>query len=180
MLKSFLLVTSSAIAGLGALFGAGAGNPDQAQDGVYSETAHAIYQNQFLDHSETLFERADMDNSGALDVDEYSALMVVQTELSRLNGFIALQMDSHVTTIPISNPDGKVGLSHGDRTRIDAVARAHFYSAAGLDNQLSWDEYAMTAINVFASVDRNQDGVLRGRELNAFADQAAFVMTNNA
>lgn len=179
MLKSLLLITSSTIAGLGAFLGTSAGTTGDAYDG----TVHQLYQNQFLDHSETLFERADMDKSGTLDVDEYSALMVVQAQLSRLNGFIAVHTDNMVKTVPISQMQlsgDKKDLSRADRTRVDAIARAQFYSAAGTNGQLSWDEYAITAITVFASLDSNQDGVLRARELSAFANQTAFIVLNNA
>lgn len=118
--------------------------------------------------SEAIFVRADLDESGDLDANEYAALAIVTAELARLNGFVVLAADGadEIVALPVK---AREALGSGERARIDAVARAEYYAAAGADGRMSLAEFAAERAANFAAADRDRNGRLTHRELSAFA-----------
>lgn len=129
------------------------------------------------DAAET-FARADLDKSGALDANEYAALAIVTAELSRLNGFVGFETEGGARTValPVKAPTALTG---GERARVEAVARAAFYAAAGANGLMSLDEYAGETAKRFAEADRNRNGVLAGGELVSYAAKEASVLRSD-
>jgi hypothetical protein len=169
-----LAAPTIALTGLGVgATGGGAGA------GAYGGAIATLTGDQSGAMARALFERADLDASGALDADEYAALAIVTAELARLNGFIALAADgaAEIVALPIK---GRESLSRGERARIDAVARAEFYAAAGADGQMSKAEYAAERAAGFAAADRDGDGRLKARELTLFAAAQARLSRSDA
>lgn len=131
-------------------------------------------------HAQTIFERADLDRSGALDADEYASLAVVTAELTRLNGFIAIESGgdaANIVALPIAAPSA---LSSAERTRVDAVARSDFYEMAGVDAELSVSEYLGEQSARFEEADRNGNGALASQELAGFAAREAMLTRSDA
>ena len=131
-------------------------------------------------HAAIIFERADLDRSGALDADEFASLAIVTAELTRLNGFIAIETggdDADIVPLPIEAPSA---LSAGERARVEAVARADFYAMAGEDARLTIDEYLGEKSAAFEAADRNRDGALVRAELAAFAAGEAMIVRSDA
>lgn len=163
-----------------ALTGLGVGAPGQSgAAGAYGSEIAQLTKDQSSAMSLALFERADLDASGALDANEYAALAIVTAELARINGFIALAPDSdgEIVALPIK---GRQSLGYGERARVEAVARAEFYSAAGADGQMSQAEFAAERAANFAAADRDRDGHLKRRELIAFAASEARLSRSDA
>ena len=95
-------------------------------------------------HAERVFERSDRDGDGTLNVDEFAALSIVTAELAHLNGFIVIEHEDGVKTVPLSAA-GEGALSASEHVRINAVARHVFYNFAGPDRALDAEEYARQA-----------------------------------
>ncbi len=125
-------------------------------------------------YSRSVFQRADIDHDGALDVDEYAALAVVKAELAHLNGFIAVERNGALETValPINAP---AALGDSEQTRIDAVARHTFYAFAGSDGKMQQGEYLGLEDAIFASSDLNSNGALTRAELPLFAQRQAHL-----
>ena len=124
--------------------------------------------------AEGVFHRADRDDDGALNVDEFAALTIVTAELANLNGFIAVEKDGALETIalPVKAP---AALGDSEQTRIDAVARHMFYAFAGSDGKMQQGEYLGLQDAIFASADLNANGSLTSTELSLFAQRQAFI-----
>lgn len=130
-------------------------------------------------HANAMFSRADLNRSGALDADEYAALAIVTAELSRLNGFFALDIGDGREFVQL--PEGApTALSFGERARIEAVARTEFYAIAGEDGLLDRHEYTGEQMERFEQADRNNNKVLVKAELTSFAARAAMLMRSEA
>lgn len=125
-------------------------------------------------HATAVFARADLDRSGDLDADEYSALAVVSAGLARLNGYVAILGVDEALVAPLPAPAPR-SLSAAERTRIEAVARADFYAASGADARMSAAEYGAEQDARFAAADRNRNGRLAKGELASFGAAAAAI-----
>jgi len=173
MVKTIGLAVISLSMGMGALGLGGlvstAGTPENA----YQDNLTEISQDQYRDHSLTLFERADMDSSGSLDSDEYAALIIVQAELARLNGFVPLYLGDAVHAVSFGEVDEREPMTRGERTRIEMMARAQFHAGAGLDSALGQAEYSKIAMDVFLAADTDGDDVLNRTEMKALAGYEA-------
>ena len=123
-------------------------------------------------HAERVFDRADIDGSGALEADEFAALSIVTAELAHLNGYVTIETDAQPreVALPITAPSA---LSYGERARVEAVARNEFYVAAGGDGLLSKAEFVDAQLLAFNDADRNRNGVLKPRELSTYAIKQA-------
>lgn len=163
---------SIALAGLGV----GAGG---SQMPAYGGEISSLTADQSGVKSSAIFAQADLDKSDALDADEYAALAIVTAELARLNGFIALAPDGEgeIVALPVK---GSESLGPGERARVEAVARAEFYAAAGADAKMSKAEFAAERAANFAAADRNGDGRLMKRELSTFAAVEARLVRSEA
>ena len=124
--------------------------------------------------ADSVFQRADLDRDGSLDVDEFAALTIVTAELAHLNGFIAVEKDGALETIvlPITAP---AALGDAEQTRIDAVARHAFYAFAGSDGKMQQGEYSGLQEAIFAASDLNANGALTSAELPLFAQRQAYL-----
>ena len=130
-------------------------------------------------HAASVFDRADLNKDNTLDTDEYAALAVVTAELTYLNGAVAFEgvEGEKSVTLPIASPSA---MSRGERTRLDAVARAEFYASAGDDASLSADEFVAMSVARFDQADRNRNGTLTRAELTAFAASEAGIAFSGA
>lgn len=124
-------------------------------------------------HASTIFHRADRDQNGFLDADEYASLSIVAAELARLNGFVVIESDDGPATLTLAST-GPAALSRAEHIRIDAVARSAFYTSAGEDGRMSESEYLSAQRASFDAADFNANGVLRRGELEAFAQRQAL------
>ncbi|MEE2691889.1 MAG: hypothetical protein VX640_10160 [Pseudomonadota bacterium] len=149
-------------------------------DYAYGGTVGMLSADQARAHAETIFNRADLDRSGALDADEYASLAIVSAELSRLNGFIAIETggdSANIVPLPVAAPSA---LSQGERARVEAVARSEFYVLAGDDALLTADEYLGEQAARFDAADRNRNGALAKGELASFAAREARLSGSDA
>ncbi|MEL6380124.1 MAG: EF-hand domain-containing protein [Pseudomonadota bacterium] len=181
MWKSVMVVTASAAALSGAVFGLSAhGSTADKADGTNAFIS-LLRSADYLEHSEDVFERADLNGSGSLDADEFAALQVVKSELAHLNGFVRLTIAGEEKILPLSGSRINKALdirTREDRIRIDAVARRVFYGQAGDDQHLTRDEYVSLSRDIFDSTDRNGDGEVVGAELRALGvREAAITLT---
>jgi hypothetical protein len=140
----------------------------------YGEPSEKLEAASAATSAEATFARADIDKSGALDANEYSALAVVTAELARLNGFVAIETggEPQIVLLPIEAPGALTG---GERARVDAVARTNFYAIAGEDSLISRDEYLGDQAARFIEADRNGNGALAKTELVAYAAREALI-----
>lgn len=154
----------------------GAGFDDRA---AYGAAVDMLTTDEAATNAQLTFARADVDKSGALDADEYAALAIVTAELARLNGFIALEVGDgrEIISLPITAP---IALTGAERARVDAVARAEFYAAAGDDGLMDMNEYSGEQKSWFAAADRNRNGALARSELTSFAARAAMLARSDA
>lgn len=140
-----------------------------AYDGDFLRT---LSEAELAAHAGNVFSRADMDENGALDADEYTALSVVTAELARLNGFVVVERQDKVGVIalPAAQP---ASLPRSEHIRIAAVARHTFYAFAGEDGRMSADEFAASQGALFQAADLNRNGRLARKELSIFAQRQA-------
>ena len=120
-------------------------------------------------HATQVFNRADLDKSGALDADEFASLSIVTSELAHLNGYIVVEGAGDTArsiALPIEAP---VALETGERARVEAVARNTFYATAGADGLISEAEFVNAEVIKFNDADRNRNGTLAKKELARFA-----------
>jgi hypothetical protein len=139
---------------------------------AYGAALKKLDAGQAVANAKATFARADLDGSDALDVREYAALAIVTAELSRLNGFVALDVgeETQIVTLPVTAP---MALTGGERARIEAVALNEFYALAGEDRLVSRDEFTRDKAGAFKAADRNGNGALSALELVSFAAHEA-------
>ena len=133
---------------------------------AFGELAETLAIDDVWVDAERVFAKVDVDRNGEIDVDEYAAQAVVFAGLVRFNGVVAVDGRQ---TLHIGLPTtAEASLGAAERTAIDAVARADYYAvtADGPITSRRWVELRMAA---FDAADRNEDGVLTGRELSRFA-----------
>jgi hypothetical protein len=161
-------ITATAIVAAASLVGVKSG--PAYEDGALKSLTQA----EASSFAESVFQRADMDGDGALDVDEFAALTIVTAELAHLNGFFAVEKAGALETIalPINAP---AALGDSEQTRIDAVARYSFYAFAGSDGKMQQGEYSDLQEAIFASSDLNANGALTSVELSLFAQRQAYL-----
>lgn len=126
-----------------------------------------------------LFERADLDNNGFLDRDEYEILAVVTAELAQLNGFIVIDAGRGAETVAVARA-GKGLLDETKKARIEDLARREFRSFAGDDERLASDEFVTAQLEMFLAIDADRNGVLAGAELKSFAHSQSKLATPNS
>lgn len=134
---------------------------------AYGAAASALEAGASARHAAAVFERADLNNDGDLDADEYEVLVVVTAELSRLNGFVTVDADGGVRTV--GAPRGNPSLSVADRARLKERAAGEFAAIAGDDQRLGADEFVTAELERFLASDADRNGVLTGAELSAYA-----------
>lgn len=160
-----------AFSGLAATLAAGASLVNSASvepAQAYGTQASRIEAQAAADHAAYLFNRADLNNDGALDEDEYSVLAIVTAELARLNGFVAVDVAGGVKTVALPHA-GRRTLSEADKSRIVSRSLREFSVIAGDDLRLAADEFASAQLEQFFASDVDRNGVLAGGELTAFA-----------
>ncbi len=128
-------------------------------------------------HAAQTFERADLNNDGALDGEEYSVLAVVTAELARLNGFVPVDLKGDVRTVALSSAV-RTPLADSARIAIRARALREFAYVAGEDEKLTADEFVGAQLEAFLASDGDRDAVLTGAELGAFAQRQARLEGN--
>ncbi|MEK7266426.1 MAG: hypothetical protein AAB227_10045 [Pseudomonadota bacterium] len=126
-----------------------------------------------------IFDRADLDNNGILDRDEYEILAVVTAELAQLNGFIAIDAGRGLETVAIARAvDGS--LDEASKARIEDRAGREFRLFAGDDERLASDEFVTAQLELFLATDADRNGVLAGAELKSYANSQSKLATLNS
>ncbi|MEM8772761.1 MAG: hypothetical protein AAGD92_14035 [Pseudomonadota bacterium] len=139
----------------------------------YDESAlKVLTEAQIADHASLVFARADFDQDGKMNADEFAALSIVTAELALLNGFIVIENADDPGTVALGETTPQA-LSPAEHVRIEAVARNVFYHHAGEDGELSEDEFIASERAKFAAADLNNNGALRRGELRIFAQRQA-------
>lgn len=141
---------------------------------AYKAQAERLTAAEAAAHAAMTFDRADLNRSGGLDIDEYASLAVITAELAHLNGYIAIERDGepYMISLPIQAP---ATMTRAERVRIDAVARRDFYELAGDDEVLTKEAYVADAEARFAAADRNASGVLARGALVSYAVREARI-----
>lgn len=166
-----IMIEKLVAAGLAAAVAAAAGLVNTAAvepRPAYGAAVTSIEADAAARHAAAVFERADLNNDGALDEEEFSVLAIVTAELARLNGFVAVNVEDGVRTIALpqrSRPD----LSGREKARIAERAHREFVAISGDDERLGSDEFVGAALERFLDVDADRNGVLNGPELVAYA-----------
>ncbi len=120
-----------------------------------------------------LFAQSDLDGSGDLSVEEFSALSVVSAELARLSGFVALDVGGETSRVIDIADVAPASVSLTERTRIEAVASHEFHDAAGPDGVLDEDDFLALERERFIAADLNGDGALKRQELSVYGLRVA-------
>jgi hypothetical protein len=124
-------------------------------------------------HASRMFERADLSNDGALDLDEYQVLTIVAAELSLLNGFVAIY-DLEGPPATIALPDARpLALAKSDKPLLRRRAAQEFWAFAGDDERLAQSEFVDAVLERFIASDGDRNGALTGGELGVFAQRQA-------
>lgn len=129
------------------------------------------------EHAAIVFHRADRNQDGSIDADEYASLSIAAAELARLNGFVVIESDDGAPGLLSIASAAPASLSRAEHARIDAVARNVFYRHAGDNGKMSEQEYADAQRAVFDAADFNNNGVLKRGELEVFAQRQALIAT---
>ena len=116
-----------------------------------------------------VFDRADLNNNGFLDMEEYSILAIVSAELAQLNGFVSFDVGLGVETVAL--PGGVTTPPPAAHLKDNLLEQANreFAYAAGEDGRLSAADFADAVLEQFLASDADRDGVLAGGELKSFA-----------
>lgn len=171
MISIAFKITTAVIAAAGLAF---ASADDLASSSPYDgEQLKLLDEAVLTDHASTVFQRADFDQNGTLNADEYATLAIISAELARLNGFVVIETSAGPSTVSLRST-APASLSGAEHTRIDAVARSMFYNAAGDDGRMDEAEYIVAQRAVFDQADFNSNGALRKAELELFAERQAM------
>lgn len=176
------LIHKVAFSGFAAAVAAGASLVSSASvtpEPAYGISAGKLEAAAAATHAARVFDRADLDNNGFLDRDEYEILGVVTAELAQLNGFIVIDAGRGVETVAIARA-GKRSLDSGDKARIEERAKRGFRAISGDDERLSADEFVTAELEQFLAVDADRNGVLAGAELASFARAQSGLATLNS
>ena len=135
---------------------------------AYGLAATSIEADAAARNSARVFERADLNNDGALDEEEFAVLAVVTAELARLNGFVPILLEGRMQTVALPQRVSE-SLTKAQKERIAERAQREFAAVAGDDERLVSHEFVGAALESFLSVDADRNGVLTGPELAAYA-----------
>lgn len=134
---------------------------------AFGSHAASVSTDDILVNADRAFVRADMDENGTLNIDEFAAQAVIDAQLARFNGLVAIDTAETVhINLPMNSPQP---LTSGERARIDTVARSQFHVFTTEGEEMNADEYARFQMARFAVADGNQDQKLSGDELVMFA-----------
>jgi hypothetical protein len=164
-------IHKATLSGLAAALAAGAGIVTSASVTTvpaYGAVAFAFEADAVARNANRVFDRADLNKDGALDIDEYQILAAVTAELANLNGFASFDAGEGVRIVEISKVS-KSDLAANDKAAIRAKAVREFSYLSGDDERLAPDEFVTAEIERFIANDRDRNGVLTGAELAAFA-----------
>ncbi len=170
-MMTFVIKSAAAVLAAAGLAYTSASDLPEAYSG---DALKALTEEALADHAATVFHRADRNQDGALDADEYAALAIVSAELARLNGFIVIESEAGPARVTLAG-FAPASLSAAEHARVDAVARNVFYLHAGDDGRLNEDEFTNAQQGVFDAADFNRNGVLRRGELEVFAQRQAML-----
>ncbi|NWG90998.1 MAG: hypothetical protein HXY21_00615 [Parvularculaceae bacterium] len=140
---------------------------DVKRASAYGAPASALEAGASARYAAAIFERADLNNDGDLDAEEFEVLAVVTAELSRLNGFVTVNVEGGVRTV--AAPHGDPSLSKAEKARLKIRAADEFAAIAGDDQRLGADEFVTAELERFLASDADRNGVLTGAELSSFA-----------
>ncbi len=126
-----------------------------------------------------IFDRADLDNNGFLDRDEYEILGIVTAELAQLNGFIVIDAGRGIETVAIARAESRT-LDDQEKAQVGERARREFEMMAGDDERLASDEFLDAQLVLFLATDADRNGVLAGVELTSYARSQSRVATLNS
>ena len=127
-------------------------------------------------NADQMFDKIDINGDGAISIDEYASQAVVSASLSRFNGVVAI--DGRKTYHIVLPAEATGRLANFEQTTIDAVARNEFHDHAGSDSVMDRREWITAQLNDFAEVDFDEDGVLRGPELEVYTLNIARYQTS--
>lgn len=115
--------------------------------------------------SAAMFERADADRNGWLDIDEYASLALISSELLRLNGGVEVAAFRQ-GVIPISV--SSKALDRAQRNQLVQRSRIEFIMIAGEGFLLSGAELHNRTLSLFHQADTTKDKELHQSELENF------------
>lgn len=161
----------AAFSGLAAALAAGAGlvtSASMTAIPVYGAFAFSLEADAVAKNATRVFDRADLNNDGALDQDEYHILAVVTAELANLNGFASFHAGEGIRIVKIPQTK-KSDLTAIEKAAIRAKAVREFLYLSGDDEGLAREEFITAEFERFIANDRDRNGVLFGPELVSFA-----------
>lgn len=164
-------VQKAAFSGLAAVIAAGAGLVTSASVSpapAYGSAVVKLEADAAARNAARLFDRADLNNDGDLDRDEYVILAVVTAELANLNGFASLDDGDGVQTVSLPSTR-KSDLTAKAKSAIRSNADREFDFAAGDDERLARHEFVAVELERFIANDNDRNGVLVGAELTSYA-----------
>ncbi|MCB2113123.1 MAG: hypothetical protein KDD85_06185 [Parvularculaceae bacterium] len=165
------LIQKAAIPAFAAIAAAGGGliaSVEPHPPSAYLHEANFFEVSSAARAAEASYSRADLNNDGHIDQDEYVTLAIVSAELFRLNGFVALETTNGALRVSIAAAN-EGALADKEKASIRARARAEYARLAGDDQKLSEREFVDSKVEEFYSADIDRNGVLTGAELKHFA-----------
>lgn len=158
-----------AAAGIAAI--TGASHDATAGPAAYGAERRSLDVNTVLEDANLLFSRADLNNDGFVDPDEYAIFAIVNAEISALNGFVTFDRGTRAPVVKIEADD----TAPTDRKVIIETALSEYGAMSSTNRKLTRDEFAQARLEKFVACDIDRDGVLTGNELDRFALNAAGV-----
>lgn len=158
------------VAAGGSLLASASGDPSPA----YDREATTLEAREIAQSASKTFDRADLNNDGYVSQDEYQILAIVTAELSRLNGFVAIDGASGVQKVGFGAPSN-VDMPAMTKRAIISAAQRQYALLSGEDQKLTRNEFIDGDLETFIASDRDRDGVLTGDELLSFAAARARV-----
>ncbi|MEZ5922465.1 MAG: hypothetical protein R3C60_14100 [Parvularculaceae bacterium] len=172
---AIVLAPKFAIPAIAAAIAAGAGLWKEAtpeSGSAYGATITQLDASMVAEDAALRFERADFDNSGALDADEYATQALVTAELARVNHFAPMRIGMSVgkVALPASVP---ANVDAKEREAILRSASIVFQTIASDDRKISRQEFVGAALEQMLASDMDRNGALTGSELSTFAMRQA-------